>query len=850
MLKLDMARSVLLILPAAALVAAGCAADNCLRALAATQTPGRLSSASAFCATFTSKPVASTAIPSFASEHCQGAQPDALSSRLSSACSCIVSETAGNSSTTVAPTSTTSCSGSTRSAGQTTSFTTVVKSSTATPSASESPTKTPTAAACAIVSSSWAVQASSRNPAPTVEAKLADDCLKSVPFHKTEALELVDSLRPYLEWQSDLAFVKNPPKDYEPGSFDVIGHLEKVRANVAADKYAGELAFQEDLFQITAKVRNGHFQFAPDALTGVFDYIRPFSLVSYSKDLLSLPVIKHWQEVVVKQDDARTVKSLNGIEASAFVQGVVNSASGNQDLDAAYNNMFVSKAKLGTRGASGNFKTGGWHRSLYPGENTTIEYTNGETETARNVAIIMPSFEGVTDGESFYQKFCKPGQLAKATAHSGGQETSILKVAALPGYPEPVVASNDNKVTGYYLQGRDFDDVAVLYVTSFDPQNPRIFQRSVELFLAQCRLDGKSKIVIDLQMNAGGFVVQGYDLFRQFFPDLVQDGFSRWRENEQFLALARIVSAATENVDPQTTSSVEAVTLWENWWNFRFDLNMTNQPFESWDAKFAPHKWAGDNYTANTRWDLSRSLTTSNESFGLGIEVTGYGTRQNFTRPFDPQNIVLLTDGFCASTCSLFASEMAQAGVKAVTFGGRPNKKPMQAVGGVKGAQVLGFEDIYNQTRQHMQSELTKVSPEQRALLSKLTKLPFQRSTSARLNVRDQILRGNINDGVPAQFVNEPAECRLFWTLPMLSDVTEIWKAAANAAWNGARCAAGAGFLAGSKGRIRKKPAQSNAAGAAGSSRARIEVSDDDIEPEYQVSERMVKKFNQRVYVL
>lgn len=695
------------------------------------------------------------------------------------------------------------------------------------------------------------------DPAPTVEAKLANDCLKSVPLHKKEALELVDSLRPYLEWQSDLAYVKSPPKDYEPGPFDIFGHLDKVRANLVADKYKSELAFQKDLFEMTAKVRNGHFQFAPDALTGVFDYIRPFSLVSYSKDTLSLPAIKNWQEVNAKRDGARTIKKLNGVEAAAFVEGIVHSASGNQDLDAAYNAMFVSRTKLSTRGAGGLFRSGGWHRSFYPGENTTIEYSNGETETAGNVAVIKTNFEGVTDGESFYQKFCKPGQPGqpgKAIPHNGAQQTSVPKEAGLPGFPEPVVNSIDKKVSGYYLQGKDLDDVAVLYVANFDPRNPRIFQRSVELFLAQCRLDGKSKIVIDLQMNAGGFVLQGYDLFRQFFPDLVQDGFSRWRENEQYLAMARIVSAAAEKIDPRKTSSMEAVMLWENWWNYRYDLNTTNQPFKSWDAKFAPHKWHGDDYTANTRWDLSRSLTTSNETFGLGIEVTGYGSRMNFTRLFAPQNIVLVTDGFCASTCSLFAAEMTQAGVKTVVFGGRPTKKPMQAVGGVRGAQVLGFHDIYNLTRRNMESQFTEVSPGQKASLSKLTTLPFQRSTVARLNVRDQILRRNLKDGVPAQFVKEPAECRLFWTLPMLSDVSEVWKAAADAAWNGARCAAGAGFSSGSKGGIGRKPAESNAAGSTGTpgpSRTRIEVSAADIEPEYhQISERELEKHNQRVYIL
>lgn len=41
---------------------------------------------------------------------------------------------------------------------------------------------------------------------PTVAASLAHDCLNSVPLGASEALELVESIRPYLEFQSGLSF--------------------------------------------------------------------------------------------------------------------------------------------------------------------------------------------------------------------------------------------------------------------------------------------------------------------------------------------------------------------------------------------------------------------------------------------------------------------------------------------------------------------------------------------------------------------------------------------------------------------------------------------------------------------
>ncbi len=80
---------------------------------------------------------------------------------------------------------------------------------------------------------------------------------------------------------------------------------------------------------------------------------------------------------------------------------------------------------------------------------------------------------------------------------------------------------------------------------------------------------------------------------------------------------------------------------------------------------------------------------------------------------------------------------------------------------------------------------------DQVAALQRLDVLPLERATVASLNVRDTILHDNINDGIPSQYVNEPADCRLYFTAAMHSDVTEVWKAAANSAFNGAKCAAG-----------------------------------------------------------
>lgn len=130
-------------------------------------------------------------------------------------------------------------------------------------------------------------------PTPTVAASLAYDCLKSVPLRKDAAVELVDSMLPYFEWQSDYEYKKHPPRGYFWPGYDAVANLAQVRANILGDKYDGEYEFQTDLQTLVfAPGMDGHFFFFGDILTRALCFKRSVSLVSISEDGRSLPVIK------------------------------------------------------------------------------------------------------------------------------------------------------------------------------------------------------------------------------------------------------------------------------------------------------------------------------------------------------------------------------------------------------------------------------------------------------------------------------------------------------------------------------------------------------------------------------
>lgn len=482
---------------------------------------------------------------------------------------------------------------------------------------------------------------------------------------------------------------------------------------------------------------------------------------------------------------ASAVKLINGVEAAKYVEDTINTATYNQDVDAAYNSMFYEASLHAVAGISGYFSGGGRISLIYQGPNTTFTFENGTVLSLENKATVVGNMTGVVDGASFYSAFCVPKKAAAAssatpTASSGG---------VVPGYPKPVIATKDGIVSGYYLTGEGLEHVAVIVLLAFESQSPAEFQAVCQDFFAEAVAAGKTKLVIDFQGNGGGYILQGYDFFRQLFPHVQEDGFSRWKGNDAYIAIARAISDEVADLDPFTTIDADKINDYESWFNYRYDLNLTNDKFLTFEDKFAPSVFKHTPYTALMRWNLTDPLTTTNETFGLGIEISGYGKRANISQPFAAENIVMLYDGVCASTCTL-ASEMLriQGGVKSIAFGGRPIEGPIQGVGGVKGSQILSFQNILSYTKRA--ASLTK-DPKKLAEFARYSDLPILRSTASSVNVRDQILRDNVNDGLPAQFVAENTDCRLYWQAPMINDVSEIWKAAANAAFNGAKCVHG-----------------------------------------------------------
>ena len=157
-----------------------------------------------------------------------------------------------------------------------------------------------------------------------------------------------------------------------------------------------------------------------------------------------------------------------------------------------------------------------------------------------------------------------------------------------------------------------------------------------------------------------------------------------------------------------------------------------------------------------------------------GLLPYGYGSRPavSNTPPFAAEDIILLVDGLCSSTCSLFAEAMTQdAGVRSVAVGGQPQPGPMQGVAGTRGARPLDSDSIDADIQLviDLDPTLNASFPDRNTGIIVDTLL---------INLQDQI---RANEYFPLQFAFEASDCRIYYTLVNVNDYVTLWTGALDA---------------------------------------------------------------------
>jgi hypothetical protein len=346
------------------------------------------------------------------------------------------------------------------------------------------------------------------------------------------------------------------------------------------------------------------------------------------------------------------------------------------DPDAIYNLMFVSSPLL--EEGTGNSWVAGGHPYGFASNTTTYVFANGSSIVRGNFAYTSQDFSLIDSGETLFEIVEIPAKTTEQRKRSTGGEVkraAAATVTSVAGYPTPVVIHPDGGYTaGYFIPN---STVAVLVMTAFEGASrlggaDYVQQSVIKKFLAECRTAGKEKLIVDLQANTGGSIFNGDDAFKQIFPTIDIFGANRFRYTPLVEGISRLYSEAGVY---NTTFSSE--------YQIQAEVDVNLQDFKTYKDMMGPFEIYGDNFTALLR----DNFTDTTQQVGNDVIVSGYANETDIApQLFAAENIVLLFDGVCGSTCSIFTELMkAQGGVRSVSVGGRPTTGPMQSVAGSKG---------------------------------------------------------------------------------------------------------------------------------------------------------------------
>lgn len=248
----------------------------------------------------------------------------------------------------------------------------------------------------------------------------------------------------------------------------------------------------------------------------------------------------------------------------------------------------------------------------YDGASTNITFANGTTAIYDNVASSRESFTGVTDGPSFFEAFCTGALSSSFSAAAAG---NLVDPQGEPGFlnrksqlPKAyhlrkrqfsrtsaisVVEADSGAVSGYFLQGEGYENVAVLKILNFAPvgdESGNEFQATIKDFLEQCIEAKKEKLIIDLRENGGGAPSLVLDAFMQLFPDQEPFSAQRYRAEEQWTAIGDAVSEIYNNAKLSAAYerrvSYRFDETWRYWayWHFVTAKGTPSFPYQSFST--------------------------------------------------------------------------------------------------------------------------------------------------------------------------------------------------------------------------------------------------------------------------
>jgi hypothetical protein len=373
-----------------------------------------------------------------------------------------------------------------------------------------------------------------------------------------------------LQFQSTLAFLKDPPTGYQQPAVDVQKVLSQIQGNITTGNYKNQYSFEVDVQLLVNQMHDSHVTLNAGILNA-FSFTSPWALVSVSEDGRKVPDIYLAEDLLQSQLEGWRASPVTQINGQEVVQWLTRWAelnvNGYLEPNADWNALMDHPAQW-ISGDLSSFQS----TKIYPGDELNFKFANGTLEETYWLAIYteVENTGPLTTAGDFYNYFVLgllpasydpdhqwwPTEPADDTpsdnSTSNSTAPSPIEVICSRGFParqnwcddsygafpnDPVVAQKDLEitgggvVTGYFLND---SSTGVLSIPSFYQYglNTEEFDYAIQYFIGNATKKNISRVIIDLQTNSGGSVYLAYDTFKQFFYSIDPYAASRIRSHK------------------------------------------------------------------------------------------------------------------------------------------------------------------------------------------------------------------------------------------------------------------------------------------------------------------------------
>ncbi|KAG9125262.1 hypothetical protein FRC07_008331 [Ceratobasidium sp. 392] len=564
-----------------------------------------------------------------------------------------------------------------------------------------------------------------------VKPSKVNACLSYFPFNATLRDNVVDVVsKTFAQFHTSTSFHLNMPDPFTDDTVDLIGELNRIKSTTynsdfevhreqvkrLGDGHAGYLNYCYDSVYITYLPFPIASLATPDALDVQNIHIVP-EASDISTTTFKADAIKKWQSALGRNltdfNGARLV-SINGQDPWSYIDDLAAHSGGYQARTTRQNGFFASYA-------GSAYRLGDFAQSSWPPQNDSIVLTLVRNGTATEETYQVPYLSRLgspsdvfTDAKSFWSTNCRATDSTNGSPNSASSSSAEIKSAVGTGllsapdpYSQPARFQSDPikpqveggrklAVSSLVVDGPQYgvdlpvklsppgnvssvgpmrwymlDDgeTAVLHLSSFSGSFSTLAKGLLD-GVNKVKARGAKKLLIDLSNNGGGVIC-----------------LAAW--------LHRVLAGPQPgiNIQPGLDGSVRAQDLPQKIVAKIIANNSDVDPGR--DLSYNPLSWSdvnGKPFASNFNWlnppiDVQVNGVSDRFSQKVGDICLPFSSlAPPSTKPFEFENIAIMTNGRCASSCSLFSITMAtKYNVKTIVVGGRPGTT--QQYCGVVGGQ-------------------------------------------------------------------------------------------------------------------------------------------------------------------